>query len=54
MASEAGDSVSGVTIMQMDAGLDTGAMLYEVRTPITLAPPVATSTTDWPFKGPMR
>ena len=32
---EAGDSVSGVTIMQMDAGLDTGAMLYEVRTPIT-------------------
>ncbi|MFW7344284.1 formyltransferase family protein, partial [Pollutimonas sp. H1-120] len=24
-----------VTIMQMDAGLDTGAMLYEVRTPIT-------------------
>lgn len=34
-AIEAGDSVSGVTIMQMDAGLDTGAMLYEVRTPIT-------------------
>lgn len=34
-AIEAGDSASGVTIMQMDAGLDTGAMLYEVRTPIT-------------------
>ena len=34
-AIEAGDSVSGVTIMQMDAGLDTGAMLSEVRTPIT-------------------
>ncbi|NAO95982.1 methionyl-tRNA formyltransferase [Halomonas sp. MG34] len=34
-AIEAGDSVSGVTIMQMDAGLDTGAMLTEVRTPIT-------------------
>ncbi|MFB9866692.1 methionyl-tRNA formyltransferase [Vreelandella sulfidaeris] len=34
-AIEAGDSVSGVTIMQMDAGLDTGAMLAEVRTPIT-------------------
>lgn len=34
-AIETGDSVSGVTIMQMDAGLDTGAMLYEVRTPIT-------------------
>lgn len=34
-AIEAGDSVSGVTIMQMDAGLDTGAMFTEVRTPIT-------------------
>ncbi|CAO1659608.1 methionyl-tRNA formyltransferase [Halomonas sp. NYA30] len=34
-AIEAGDSVSGVTIMQMDVGLDTGAMLSEVRTPIT-------------------
>lgn len=34
-AIEAGDKVSGVTIMQMDAGLDTGAMLTEVRTPIT-------------------
>lgn len=34
-AIEAGDSVSGVTIMQMDAGLDTGDMLHEVRTPIT-------------------
>ena len=34
-AIEAGDALTGVTIMQMDAGLDTGAMLYEVRTPIT-------------------
>ncbi|MGP9497567.1 methionyl-tRNA formyltransferase [Halomonas sp. AOP43-D1-4] len=34
-AIEAGDNASGVTIMQMDAGLDTGAMLHEVRTPIT-------------------
>lgn len=34
-AIEAGDQASGVTIMQMDAGLDTGAMLHEVRTPIT-------------------
>lgn len=34
-AIEAGDKVSGVTIMQMDVGLDTGAMLSEVRTPIT-------------------
>ncbi len=34
-AIEAGDSESGVTIMQMDAGLDTGAMLLTRRTPIT-------------------
>lgn len=34
-AIEAGDSASGVVIMQMDAGLDTGDMLHEVRTPIT-------------------
>ncbi len=31
----AGDAVSGVTIMQMDAGLDTGAMLLKAETPIT-------------------
>ncbi|MFQ3788846.1 methionyl-tRNA formyltransferase [Halomonas sp. A29] len=36
-AIEAGDSESGVTIMQMDAGLDTGAMLLTRRTPITAA-----------------
>jgi len=30
----AGDEESGVTIMQMDKGLDTGAMLYSVKTPI--------------------
>ncbi|MGY4877022.1 methionyl-tRNA formyltransferase [Vreelandella aquamarina] len=34
-AIEAGDSESGVAIMQMDAGLDTGAVLSEARTPIT-------------------
>ncbi|MFV0477018.1 MAG: methionyl-tRNA formyltransferase [Parahaliea sp.] len=34
-AIEAGDAQSGVTIMQMDAGLDTGAMLAEVRCPLT-------------------
>ena len=34
-AIEAGDSESGVTIMQMDAGLDTGDMLLVKRTPIT-------------------
>ena len=30
----AGDAVTGVTIMQMEAGLDTGPMLAMVRTPI--------------------
>ena len=30
----AGDVETGVTIMQMEAGLDTGPMLAEVRTPI--------------------
>ena len=30
----AGDSETGVTIMQMEAGLDTGPMLHVVRTPI--------------------
>lgn len=30
----AGDNESGVTIMQMDKGLDTGAMLYKVTCPI--------------------
>lgn len=33
-AIEAGDSETGVTIMQMDAGLDTGDMLLVRRTPI--------------------
>lgn len=31
----AGDSETGVTIMQMDAGLDTGDMLFKVTCPIT-------------------
>ncbi|HEY0720914.1 MAG TPA: methionyl-tRNA formyltransferase, partial [Gammaproteobacteria bacterium] len=31
----AGDRESGITIMQMDVGLDTGAMLYKVTTPIS-------------------
>ncbi|WP_299310905.1 methionyl-tRNA formyltransferase [uncultured Halomonas sp.] len=34
-AIEAGDAESGVTIMQMDEGLDTGDMLLIRRTPIT-------------------
>jgi len=33
-AIEAGDAKTGVTIMQMDAGLDTGAMLLAQSTPI--------------------
>ena len=33
-AIEGGDAESGVTIMQMDAGLDTGAMLSVERTPV--------------------
>lgn len=34
-AIEAGDTESGVTIMQMDAGLDTGNMLYKTNCVIT-------------------
>lgn len=34
-AIQAGDSETGVTIMQMDAGLDTGAMLLKEALPIT-------------------
>ncbi len=33
-AIEAGDAESGITIMQMDAGLDTGAILLEKKVPI--------------------
>ena len=33
-AIEAGDTETGITIMQMDAGLDTGAMLATARCPI--------------------
>lgn len=32
---EAGDAESGVTVMQMEAGLDTGPMLLKVHTPIS-------------------
>jgi len=34
-AVEAGDAESGVTVMRMEAGLDTGPMLLKVVTPIT-------------------
>ncbi|MDP2006124.1 MAG: methionyl-tRNA formyltransferase [Rubrivivax sp.] len=41
-AIEAGDTQTGITIMQMDAGLDTGAMLLTEATPI--APEDSTGT----------
>jgi methionyl-tRNA formyltransferase len=34
-AIEAGDAETGVTLMQMEAGLDTGPMLFKSTTPIT-------------------
>lgn len=34
-AIEAGDTLTGITIMQMDAGLDTGDMLLKEETPIS-------------------
>lgn len=33
-AIEAGDAETGITVMQMEAGLDTGPMLHKVSTPI--------------------
>jgi methionyl-tRNA formyltransferase len=41
-AIEAGDAETGITLMQMDAGLDTGDMLHVERTPIA---PEDTTTT---------
>jgi len=41
-AIEAGDAETGITLMQMDAGLDTGPMISAVRTPI--APTDTTAT----------
>jgi methionyl-tRNA formyltransferase len=35
-AIQAGDANTGVTIMQMDEGLDTGAMLYKLQTSISI------------------
>jgi len=43
-AIEAGDAVTGVSIMQMDAGLDTGAMLLVGETPIDASDTAATLT----------
>lgn len=44
-AIEAGDTATGITLMQMDAGLDTGPMLLESRTPITPQDTSASLTT---------
>jgi methionyl-tRNA formyltransferase len=41
-AIEAGDVETGITLMQMDAGLDTGAMISEIRTPISADDTTAT------------
>ncbi|MEO6363823.1 MAG: methionyl-tRNA formyltransferase [Caldimonas sp.] len=41
-AIEAGDTRTGVTLMQMDAGLDTGAMLLAAETPIAADDTAAT------------
>jgi methionyl-tRNA formyltransferase len=41
-AIEAGDAETGITLMQMDVGLDTGAMISDVRTPISADDTTAT------------
>lgn len=43
-AIEAGDGVTGITLMQMDAGLDTGPMLVSEATPIELSDTTGTLT----------
>ena len=44
----AGDAETGITIMQMDAGLDTGPMLLREAVPITARPPTRPRcTTRW-------
>ena len=46
----AGDAETGVTIMQMDEGLDTGDMLYKVTTPIENNDTAASVySTAWPL-----
>lgn len=48
----AGDSETGITIMQMDAGLDTGAMLLKSPVPLPRKIPVPASMTGWRNWGP--
>ena len=45
-AIEAGDRETGVTIMRMDEGLDTGAMLKIAKTPITVSHTTGTLTNE--------
>ena len=45
-AIEAGDQETGVTIMRMDEGLDTGAMLKIAKTPITASHTTGTLTDE--------
>ena len=47
-AIEAGDQETGVTLMQMDAGLDTGDMLAIEKCPIRDTDTTASCTTFWP------
>ena len=47
-AIEAGDDETGVTIMQMEEGLDTGPMLAVERLPIEAADSTPPCTTSWP------
>ena len=51
----AGDAETGVTIMQLDEGLDTGPMLLERRAPHrTRTTRRAICTTHWPSLAPPR
>ncbi len=51
-AIEAGDTTTGITIMQMDAGLDTGAMLASVSCPIGPATNAAVLHDELALLGP--
>lgn len=48
----AGDTETGITIMQMDAGLDTGDMLHKITCPITATDTSATLYTTLAELGP--
>jgi methionyl-tRNA formyltransferase len=43
----AGDAETGVTIMKMDVGLDTGDMLYKLAAPLPQTIPAPRCTTSW-------